>query len=107
MSILDTDKIDAIGRDKTSGDIILTISDHLDWSDELGHLESLQEKLNSYITFIESEQIYLEYPNSIGKKPIIEIVSMYDYNEKGLEFLSKVKPILESIGATVRQRKHE
>jgi hypothetical protein len=104
MSILESNKIDAIGTDKTSGEIILTISDHLDWENELHHLETLQEKLNSYITFIESEQIYLEYPNSIGKKPIIEIVSLYEYSAQGKDFLSKVKPIIESIGATIKQR---
>jgi hypothetical protein len=104
MSVVETDKIDAIGTDKVSGDIILTISDHLDWDDGLQHLEILQEKLNSYIEFIEGGQILEDYPNSIGKKMIIEIVSKFQYNEQGNDFIEKVKPIIQSIGADIRQR---
>lgn len=103
MSIIETNKIDAIGTDKTSGEVILTITDHLDWSDEISHLELLQEKLNSYIEFIEGGQIDEDYPNSKGKKLVIEIVTQYDYTEEGRTFLQNVKPIIESIGAEIRQ----
>jgi hypothetical protein len=31
MSVEETNKIDFFGIEKTSGDVILTVSDHLDW----------------------------------------------------------------------------
>jgi hypothetical protein len=107
MSVLETNKIDAIGTDKVSGNIILTISDHLDWSNESYHLEILQEKLNSYIEFIEGDQILEDYPNSKGKKLIIEIVSQQPYSDQGKDFLEKVRPIILSIGADIQQRVSE
>ena len=104
MSILEKRKIDIIGTDKISGNIILTISDQLDWDDDLLHLSALQEKLNTYMEFIESGQINEDYPNSSGKKMIIEIVSEYDYASSGKDFLEKVKSIFQSLGVEILQR---
>ena len=61
MSILDKNKIDGIGKSKTENKIALMIADHLDWENELQHLTLLQEKINDYISFIESGQIYNIY----------------------------------------------
>lgn len=98
MSIEEVNKVDIIGTDKKSGNIILTISDHLDWDSDIYHEEVLQEKLNGYISFIESGEIYNEYPESKDRKIIIKIVSKYQYPKRGLDFLEKVTPILSSIG---------
>ena len=104
MSIIEANKIDSIGTDKLTGEVILTISDHLDWKDDDLHLETLQNKLNSYIEFIEGEQIFEAYPNSRNKKIIIEIISKYEYNESGNQFLMDIKPIIESLGVKIRQK---
>ena len=48
MSIEQTDLIDIISIDRLTGETILTISDHLDWSDSATHLRLLQNKLNRY-----------------------------------------------------------
>jgi uncharacterized metal-binding protein YceD (DUF177 family) len=61
MSILDTNKIDGIGKSKNENKIALMIADHLDWENELQHLTLLQDKINAYITFIESGQVYNVY----------------------------------------------
>src|SRR6266540_2021756 len=66
MSISETDKIDVIGIDSASGDVILTVSDHLDWEDVGTHLLQLQEKLNTYLAFIESGEMLESYPKSAG-----------------------------------------
>jgi hypothetical protein len=105
MSILDVNTIDAIGTDKVSGDVILTISDHLDWEDSKFHLIKLQEKLNTYIEFIESEQIFEDYPSSINKIIFIEIISDSDYTEEGILFIKKVNNVLCDIGIGIRQKK--
>jgi hypothetical protein len=53
MSVLDPNSVDAAGIDKESGDVVLTISDHLEWDDANGHLLALQAKLNGYLRFVE------------------------------------------------------
>lgn len=64
MSILEKNKVDGIGKSKTENKVALMIADHLDWENELQHLTLLQDKINSYISFIESGQIYDVYPDA-------------------------------------------
>jgi hypothetical protein len=47
------------------------------------HLLALQEKLNAYIAFIESGDIYTEIPGALGKSPIIRIIGKYELSEQG------------------------
>jgi hypothetical protein len=51
MTIDQTDLIDFATIDKASGDLWLTISDHLSWAEDQGkHLILLQSELNAYLT---------------------------------------------------------
>lgn len=104
MSIIEANKIDFIGIDKITDEMILSISDHLDWNDEITHLEILQNKLNSYIEFIEGGQIFEDYPKSKGKILVIEIVSRYQYSREGKDYLGRIQPTINSIGVEIRQR---
>ncbi|MNI54757.1 hypothetical protein D3C73_1096690 [compost metagenome] len=64
MSVIDKNKIDGIGKSKSENKLALMIADHLDWENELQHLTFLQDKLNAYISFIESGQVYSLYPDA-------------------------------------------
>lgn len=52
MSVEQFDVVDV----KESGHVVLTISDHLDWSNSEEHQTILQAKLNKYLAFVESGQ---------------------------------------------------
>lgn len=43
MTVEETKVGDAIGIDKASGQVVMTIADHLDWVDEDCHFLALQE----------------------------------------------------------------
>ncbi|HGP7195337.1 TPA: DUF6572 domain-containing protein, partial [Neisseria meningitidis] len=60
MSILEENVIDSASIE--NGILILTISDHLKWDNE--HLFLLQEKINSYIQYIGSGQIFEDFGES-------------------------------------------
>ena len=60
MSIDQNRVVDFIGMDLIKNEIILTISDHLEWG-VTDHLVKLQEKLNNYLSFIESGELYEAY----------------------------------------------
>ena len=61
MSVVDKDKVDGIAL--TEDKIIkLLITDHLSWEKEYEHLLILQEKINSYLAFCESDQYREIYP---------------------------------------------
>ena len=104
MSVLDTDKVDLIGLRTETGEVVLTISDHLDWNEPEQHLLTLQNKINTYIAFIESEEIHQVYPESIGRKLCIEIVTQSKYPPIGLEFLKRVQSVLESIEVSINTK---
>lgn len=94
MSVEQIDKVDFIST--TSNDKVqLTISDHLDWNDEENHLLILQDKLNAYLSFIESGQILESYSSALNKEFIISIVMKYEPTENSLIFLNNCKNFLE------------
>lgn len=90
MNIEQKDIIDFIST-SPDGKIVLTISDHLLWDEKNEHLLMLQEKLNSYLRFIESGEIFESYPATKDNSLIIEIGLQYEPNEVGLAFLNHCK----------------
>jgi hypothetical protein len=96
MSIEQTGVVDAIGVDKETGQVVLTISDHLEWDDD--HLLLLQEKLNLYIGFVEAGELLDVYPDSKGRQVCINIICKYPPNVGGENFLSRVGSILDRVG---------
>ncbi|MDR9862897.1 MULTISPECIES: DUF6572 domain-containing protein [Pseudomonas] len=81
--------------------VVLYISDHLEWGDkaEQGeHLQLLQDKLNTYVAFIESGEIYTEIPNALGKHPIIRINGLYELPEQGEFFIDRAAEVLKEVG---------
>lgn len=94
MSVEQTNKIDiiTIAPDQR---VRLTVSDHLAW-DEEDHLELLQDKLNSYLDYIESGQLFESYPETIGKQPVIAIYMQYEPNAEAVDFFNQCKEIINN-----------
>lgn len=73
MSVAEAGVIDMWGiPDWDRSKIELVISDHLGWEpeEEMEHLLMLQEKINAYISFIESGEINTAIPSAAGKTPL-------------------------------------
>jgi hypothetical protein len=98
MSVENTDTIDFIGTDNLSGKIILTISDHLDWTNGENHLRKLQEKLNTYLRFCESGELYKSYPKAVGRHIVFSVVMKHVLLPEGESFLEKVRAAMECAG---------
>jgi hypothetical protein len=99
MSIEQTKVIDAIGIDNATDNVVLTISDHINWLEQTNdHLFLLQEKLNSYLAFIESGEIVDAYPDAKNRKVVTDIVYKYPLNKQAQEFYQKVEKIIENAG---------
>jgi len=94
MSLRKIKQVDAIGEDKESGAIIVTIIDEMNWDNENNHLMLLQEKINNYLSFVESGEIQTSYPSSVNKKVDIKVVMQYEPSKNGITFLDKVKEIV-------------
>lgn len=56
LNIENTDTIDGMAYEQDTSSLILLLADGMDWSDINRHLLLLQEKLNTYIWYIDSGQ---------------------------------------------------
>ena len=99
MAVDNPDVIDAVGTCRQSGDVVLTIADHLPWDEPNEHLAALQAKINRYLEFIESGQLVEEYSNAkpgVGVR--IEIVFKYAPSRDGESFLDFARRTIEVAG---------
>jgi hypothetical protein len=108
MPIDKTNVIDAIGVNDATGDVTLTIIDHLNWAeDEKRHLALLQEKLNTYLSFIESGELLKSYPNANGRRVLIDVVYKFPLSSQASEFYSQASRIVEGAGIKFHKTLHE
>ncbi len=94
MSVIDTDSIDAIGLDKEAKRVFLTIIDPLSWDSENVHLFTLQEKINTYLHFVESGEIDQAMPDGKGFDIAIELILKHMPTDEAISFFDKTMQIL-------------
>jgi hypothetical protein len=99
MAIDDTDKVDMLFRHK-EGRAVLVIADHLDWEefDEGEHLLLLQEKLNTYLAFMDGGRLVKERPDWKGLPVVIQVDAMHGparRRSNSIEWLGKLLPMVE------------
>ena len=87
MSIFEAEVVDSIGV--VEGNLELLVIDTLDWKYENEHLEMLQDKINNYLTFLESKQYVEKYGDDFVKK-IISIHFRYTLTANAIKFLNAV-----------------
>ncbi len=99
MSIDQSDVIDLATIDKASGDLWLTISDHLPWQQNEGdHLVLLQNKLHAYVRFIESGKVFKKVPDAKGRSIVINLVGKFPLSQKAASFFVKAQAAVEGAG---------
>jgi hypothetical protein len=99
MSILQTEKIDIVATKPNSSEVKLVVSDHLDWSDVVGHFSLLQDKINTYIAFVESGQLERTKQPHMPVNPNVTIVLAVsrEPTQEAMRLLGEVKVFLASI----------
>ena len=98
MTIEQEDVIDIIGVNEEKKYISLIITDHLEWDEKNEKLLKLQNKINAYLAYIESGQIYEQHPDAKSLDVVIVLTCMYQPSAEGLKFLGMVAPIIEGAG---------
>ena len=83
MSVRETDKIDAFAVDKKAQRVFLSIIDPLAWDSNDVHLFALQEKINTYLYFIESGKLAECLPESKDCDIAIELILRYYPERRG------------------------
>ena len=99
MSITDTEKIDYIGLDHRTGDVILVITDHLDWCEPVDeHLLLLQEKLNTYLRFVESGEVYSHVPLSTIGQIRFRLIGKHPLSDAAMKVFLLAKTLIAEAG---------
>ena len=104
MAIDETDVVDAIGVDGVSGQLVMTIADHLDWKEVQLHLEALRDKFNAYLRAVQDGDLVNSYPDAEGRRVVIELVTRVELPEVGLRFLDHVRQTANQLDVEIRAR---
>lgn len=102
MAVDQRELIDILSFDGSNGDVVLTISDHLDWSESTKHQEILQSKFNGYLAFVQGGQLFNQYPDANGRRVVFKVVFKYRPDREGTQFLERARQVLESAGFQLR-----
>ena len=97
ISVDNLEVVDAISID-LKGNAVLTISDHLKWDNVKEHLYILQSKINVYVRFIESGDIYQQYPKAEGRNIVIHVAALFEPNSDTKKLLHITGQTLQSAG---------
>ena len=96
MTVEQTSGLDIAYIDQETGITHLAISDHLQWDGE--HLLILQEKINCYLSFIESGEIFDTLPFYKDRDVQIDVITKYKPTADALHFFGHVEVILKGAG---------
>ena len=105
MGLENSETIDAMGVEKTSGVVVLTILDSWNWHDVDAHLRALQAKLNTYLDYITSGKILADYPQAHERPLRLDILFRFDVPEAANELLETAHDLIASMGFTLACRK--
>ena len=106
MSLENTSVVDAVGVDRSSGNVVLTIADGLDWSAEALHLSLLQDKLNAYFGFIESGEILESCPAAQGKAISINVVCRFPLPPSAITLLTEASKVGAALDVKITHQQY-
>lgn len=98
MSVEQRHVVDAISTSKFGDRTTLTIFDHLPWLSDNKHLLTLQDKINDYLRFVQSGQLYESRPEAKGRTIAIQIVCKFQPVGEAIRFLEIARRTVESAG---------
>lgn len=103
MSIEQEKVIDMLVPDESLKEVLLIITDHLPWSEpNYEHALALQNKINFYLSFIESGEIYEKFPEHKDKSVIIKVVGKYPLSKEAERFYEKARTTIQWAGFDLR-----
>ena len=97
MAVDDPDTIDFISVDGR-GRLVLTISDHMEWDQDREHLLALQEKINRYLSFIESGQLKAQRPQDVSRHVVIRVTALHNMDDQSAQMFLKFQSFVAKSG---------
>jgi hypothetical protein len=101
MTVDQPNKIDIIALSKDGKRLALVIADHFPWDnpeETPQHLKMLQDKINLYCAYIESDQFLKSYPQASEIQIAIEVAFADEPDDAAKEFMELVKAEIKKDG---------
>ncbi len=104
MTVENDQEIDFVAVNEEKREAYLIIVDQLPWDKpfEGEHLLLLQDKLNNYFEFVESGQLYEEFPKAVGCKLIIQLSGVHPLSQQAERFLQIIAEPSEEVGCELK-----
>ena len=96
MSIEQPRAIDRLAVDAASATCTLTIVDHLPW--DAAHLQALQAKINRYLQFIQSGEIFTADPDAADCELVIAVSAIHAPTAAARRFIEEARSVLDEVG---------
>lgn len=104
MAIEQANVIDAIGLDHETGEAVLTLLDALDWANVPKHARLLQSKLEAYLTFVESGELFESYPDARGRTIRIDAIFRRPPPDDAIALLRRATDVAAGLSVTLKWR---
>lgn len=106
MAIDNPKTIDGMAIDRERNALVLLLTDHLAWEgseapSELEHLKLLQDKINAYISFLESGQFKESYPGEDFAMAAIQAHFKHNITDSCEKFLNAVQDQVGQLGVKI------
>lgn len=85
-----TGVIDVIAHDPKTGEVVLVMDEPNEWGDSDDQLFSLQERFNTYVSFLLDGEMLETHPELVGKPTRIELRCAHMPNTEALELLGLI-----------------
>ena len=82
--------IDLIAQDAKTGEVVLVMNEPNEWSDSDDQLLSLQERFNTYVSFLLDGEMAEAHPELAGKPTRIELRCAHIPDTRALELLGLI-----------------
>lgn len=96
LTAMKTEKVDFLSNEDENV-VVLSIIDPEEWGAS-EKLYALREKLNTYISFVESGEIIERFAKAKGRDPVIRLITQFEPDEEAGGFLNQVQGVLEGAG---------
>ncbi|MBN9059780.1 DUF6572 domain-containing protein [Kaistia sp. MMO-174] len=105
MTIDQTSVIDLVAFNPADAEFWLIVTDHMPWRDQdMEHLLLLQEKLNSYPSYIEGGQMAQDYPTSAERSIVIKLANAFPLSAEAEQFFRLAREKIRGAGHELRLR---
>ena len=85
------DKIDIIAFDRKGDKVVLSLIETREWGEDDKALFDLQEKLNTYIGYVDQGRLIEDYPNMRDKPVEFRLQTVFPLRSRDKEFIEEVR----------------